>query len=234
MASRYACRCVARPFGVRTTSSGVRTSTLRENWSGSVPYTWRMIWSRLRPALRGPGRSSSRPSGDIVEVRPAGPQELEPPLQIGRRSTSRSICDGTWAMPQKSVELDRGHARPPRRRAPARTRLPSRPARRRRRIAGIGRQLAARRPPRSPRDRGPASPWRPPRPCASCRSRGSLGAVGHLISLARGRSSVARPPRLRIVAPWRRARQAFLDHGDEGGHLAREQVLSSSGVAWPS
>ena len=64
-----------------------------------------MIWSRLRPALRGPGRRSTgtlaaTPSKSlplleesiatdaarhVVEVGPAGAQEIEPSFEVGRR-----------------------------------------------------------------------------------------------------------------------------------------------------
>ena len=123
------CRCVARPSGVSTASSGVRTSTLRANCSGSLPYVWRMIWSRLRPALRDPGRSSPRRVQRCRRSRPSRPRR-----RSSRRSrsaggsTSRSICDGTWAMPQKSVELDPGTRSTTSGSRPARTALP-RPAR---------------------------------------------------------------------------------------------------------
>ena len=54
------------PRAFATTSIGVRTSTLRENCSGSLKMTWRMIWSRLRRrcvvrarALRGARAATS-------------------------------------------------------------------------------------------------------------------------------------------------------------------------------
>ena len=86
--------------------------------------------SRLRPALRGPDgappgreppRRRSRPS------RPAGGRAGVPGPQA--ESTSRSICDGTWAIPQKSVELDPGTRSATCMSPAARAKASSRPAR---------------------------------------------------------------------------------------------------------
>ena len=69
-----------------TASGGVRTSTLRENCSGSLVYTWRTIRSRVRPALRGPGSElAGDPGRDVVEAGPAGAEEVEPALQVACR-----------------------------------------------------------------------------------------------------------------------------------------------------
>ena len=179
MASRYACRWVARPSGVRTTSGGVRTSTLRENCSGSlmIHVADDLVASAPRAArsgaelgeTRSPRRRRSRPS------RRAGGRAAVP----GRPLTAPHARSATarGQRPRSRSSSIRGRVRPPRRREPVRTRSACPPVRRHPRSAGgTTGAWRGRRPPTSPSDRGRASPWRPPPPGASCRLRGSHAA----------------------------------------------------------